>query len=229
MNERIVARSRTVGIKTIIWSFVISMAVTAAYMIWIIKAVPRTVSNSKAGIFAELTEDLLDVYENETNLILAPSFEPINQLIQEKFRESPVALRPAPRWILRSWADASVHGRPLLLVRYDSTDAMSKKLLLAIVPISKRNFPRTGGFSYKDAWFFTFGRDYPAPAAEAAFPNKQLPSHLAEIKRIEERGLNLVATNYGNDFYIVMLSDLDSKELAKDLFAMSTIYETAPQ
>ncbi len=229
MNDRIIPRARTVSLKVIVWSFVLCMAATAAYMTWVIKAVPRTVSNSKAGIFAELVEDLLDVYEHETNLVLAPSFEPINELIKEKFKESPLALRPAPRWILRSWADASVHGRPMLLVRYDSTDGMSKKLLLALVPISKRNFPRTGGFSYKDAWFFTFGRDYPAPAADAAFPKKQLESHLSEISKLEQEGLNLVATNYGNDFYIVMLSSLDSKELAKDLFLMSTIFETAPQ
>lgn len=229
MNETTLARSRTVSLKPIVWAVLLACAATAAYMIWIVKAVPKTISNSKAGIFAELSERLLDVYEAETDLVLAINFDPINEILREKFGESPVELRPASGWILRSWSDSSIHGRPLLLVRYDSTTTMGEKLLVAFVPISKRNFPRTGGFSYKDAWFFTFGKDYTAPAADAAFPKKQVDAHLSEMKKFEQRGLNLVATNYGNDFYILMLSSRDSKDLALDLFQLSTIFETAPQ
>lgn len=229
MNEKAVPRARTTSLKAIVWAFVVCMAVTAVYMIAIIKTVPKTVSNSKAGIFAELSDHLLKVYETEEGLAPAQGFEAMNEVLREKFRESPIALRPSSAWVLKSWADSTLHGRPLLLVRYDSTREAQQKLLLGLVPMSKRNFPRTGGFSYKDAWFFTFGKDYTAPTAEAAYPNKQLEVHLNEMKKFEDRGLNLVATNYGNDFYIILLSSADSKTLARDLFEMSTIFETSPQ
>lgn len=229
MNDRLIPRSQTVSLKIVIWAFVLGMAATAAYLSWMIKVVPKTVSNSKAGIFAELSTRFLEVYETDKGLVEATGFEPINIVLKEKFQESPVALRPGPNWILKSWSDSTIHGRPLLLARYDSTRVEGEKLLIGFVAISKRNFPRTGGFNYKDAWFFTFGKDYTAPAADAAYPKKQVEAHLSEMKKYEELGLNLVATNYGNDFYILMLSHAESKGLAKDLFEMSTIFETAPQ
>ncbi|RZA17623.1 MAG: hypothetical protein EOP10_22415 [Proteobacteria bacterium] len=229
MNDSTLPRSRTVSLKTIIIAMLICCAATAGYMAYIIKAVPKTVSNSKAGIFAELSERLLHVYETDEGLSPASGFESLNRVLREKFRESPVQLRESPQWTLRSWSDATLHGRPLLLARYDRADGSGTKLLLGFVPISKRNFPRTGGFSYKDAWFFTFGKDYTAPTADAAYPKKQVAVHLEEMKRFEERGLNLVATNYGNDFYILLLSSAESKGLGRDLFLMSTIFETSPQ
>lgn len=229
MNERLIPRSRTVSLRLFIWTLILCIAATAAYMTWIIRAVPKTVSNSKAGIFAELSERFLEVYATGKGLAEAPAFDPINVVLKEKFRESPVALRPTSTWILESWADTTIHGRPLLLVRYASNATAGETLLVGFVAISKRNFPRTGGFSYKDAWFFTFGKDYTAPAADAAYPKKQVEAHLVEMKKFEQLGLNLVATNYGNDFYILMLSQAKSKGLAKDLFEMSTIFESAPQ
>lgn len=229
MNETVIPRSRKTSLKVVLWAFAISVLATTVYMAAIIKTVPKTVSNSKAGIFAELADHLLQVYETGNGLVEAKGFDFINSTVQEKFRESPVALRPGQNWVLKSWADSTIHGRPLLLAFYDSTKVAGEKLLLALVPISKRNFPRTGGFSYKEAWFFTFGKDYTSKGAIAAFPKKQLEEHLNEMKKFEEKSLNLVATNYGNDFYIVMLSGADSKALARDLFDLSTIFETPPE
>ncbi|RZA14398.1 MAG: hypothetical protein EOP10_28120, partial [Proteobacteria bacterium] len=146
MNDRTIPRSRTVSLKTIIIAMLICCGATAVYMAYIIKAVPKTVSNSKAGIFAELSERLLLVYETEQGLSPASGFDPLNLVLREKFRESPVQLRESTNWTLRSFSDGTLHGRPLLLLRYDRTDGSGAKLLLGFVPISKRNFPRTGGF-----------------------------------------------------------------------------------
>lgn len=220
------ARSQTVGLKSIIWAIVICMIATAIYMAFIIKTVPKTVSNSKAGIFAELVDHLLVVYKSGESLQPVTEYAPLNETLKQKFRESPWGLRPSSEWQLDSWADTKVHDRPLLLAQYHNAE--NQKLLIGFVPISKRNFPRTGGFSYKDAWFFTFGKDYTKAQAEAAFPAKQVVAHLEEVTKLEALGLNLVATNYGNDFFILMLSSVDSKAMATQLFLMSSIYETAP-
>ncbi|RZA14881.1 MAG: hypothetical protein EOP10_27315, partial [Proteobacteria bacterium] len=122
MTDSTLPRSRTVSLKPILIAMLICCAATAVYMAYIIKAVPKTVSNSKAGIFAELSERLLLVYETEQGLSPAIGFEPLNKVLLEKFRESPVQLRESPNWTLRSWSDATLHGRPLLLARYDKTD-----------------------------------------------------------------------------------------------------------
>ena len=220
------APRKTVSLKPILWATGLAMLATAIYMAFIIRAVPKTVSNSKAGIFAELVDHLLVVYKDGESLQPGTDYRPLNDVLQKKFRESPWGLRAASDWQLDAWADSKIHDRPLLLARYH--DAQNRKLLVGFVPISKRNFPRTGGFSHKDAWFFTFGKDYTTAQAEAAFPAKQVASHLDEVAKLEKEGLNLVATNYGNDFYILMLSTADSKEMAAQLFAMSSIFETAP-
>ncbi|RYZ59069.1 MAG: hypothetical protein EOP07_05150 [Proteobacteria bacterium] len=220
-------RGKTYSLKLIVWVIALSMAATAVYMAFIIKAVPKTISNSKAGIFAEMVDHLLVVYKSGDTLQETTDYAPINATLSKKFGESPWGLRSSDVWTLDAWSDASVHERPLLLVRYH--DAEGRKLLLGVVPISKRNFPRTGGFSHKDAWFFTFGKDYTTAQAEAAFPSKQVPDHLAEVTKLENLGLNLVATNYGNDFFILMLSNADSKELGNQLFKMSSIFEISPQ
>jgi hypothetical protein len=226
-NSASAPRGKTYSLKLIVWVIVLSMAVTAAYMAFIIKAVPKTVSNSKAGIFAEMVDHLLLVYDTGASLKETTDYAEVNATLSKKFGESPWGLRSSDVWTLDAWSDATVHDRPLLLVRYH--DAEGHKVLLAVVPISKRNFPRTGGFSHKDAWFFTFGKDYTTAQAEAAFPSKQVPDHLAEVTKLENLGLNLVATNYGNDFFILMLSNVDSKELGNQLFKMSSIFETSPQ
>jgi len=219
-------KPKTYTLTAIVWAIVIAMIATAIYMAFIIKTVPKTVSNSKAGIFAELVDHLLVVHESGVGLVPASDYAPINTTLKAKFRESPWALRASKTWQLESWNDGEIHDRPLLLVQYRDQD--NHKLLLGVIPISKRNFPRTGGFSHKDAWFFTFGKDYTKAQAEAAYPTKQVASHLDEVTKLESKGLNLVATNYGNDFYILMLSPVDSKQLGSDLFEMSSIYETAP-
>ncbi|MBC7658398.1 MAG: hypothetical protein H7249_01675 [Chitinophagaceae bacterium] len=220
------SKSKTTSLKTIMIFITVCMVLTAVYMTFIIKAVPKTVSNSKAGLFAELVDDLLLTYETGKGLTPTTDYAALNTTLKAKFKESPWGLRGSPAWQLDAWSDASVHQRPFLLARYH--DAQGRILLLGFIPISKRNFPRTGGFSYKDAWFFTFGRDYNGTQAEAAFPAHQVAVHLEEVEKIEKKGLNLVATNYGNDFYILMLSTADSKQLGRDLFVMSSIYETAP-
>src|SRR5689334_22803089 len=56
------ARANTVSLKLILWTMGLAMAATALYMAFIIRAVPKTVSNSKAGLFAELVDRLLVVY-----------------------------------------------------------------------------------------------------------------------------------------------------------------------
>ena len=220
------SQPKTYSLKSIVWVISLCMAATAVYMAFIIKAVPKTVSNSKAGLFAELVDTMLMTYETGQGLVPTTDYAAINDTLKQKFRESPWSLRASPAWRLDAWSDAAVHQRPLLLARYH--DAQNRVLLLGFIPISKRNFPRTGGFSFRDAWFFTFGHDYTGAQAKAAFPDRQVPIHLEEVEKIENKGLNLVATNYGNDYYILMLSSADSKELGKGLFSMSTIYETAP-
>ncbi len=219
-------KPKTYSLKSIACALVITMTATAVYMLVIIRNVPKTVSNSKAGIFAELVDQLLEINEKGAGLLPTADYAVVNAALKQKFRESPWSLRASKTWQLDAWADSSIHDRPLLLAHYH--DAENHKLLLGIIPISKRNFPRSGGFSHKDAWFMTFGKDYTKTQADAAFPEKQVASHLDEVMKLEARGLNLVATNYGNDFFILMLSSVDSKDLGAQLFEMSSIFETAP-
>ena len=192
----------------------LGMLAMGLYMAYVIKAVPKTVANSKAGLFAEFVEDQLKAFSEEPQAQDNPaSYEGINAIITQHFSESPWALQNNDRWQLTDYQLGNVHGRSVLHAHY--RDAEGERLLLSVVAMPKRNFPKTGGFGYKDAWFFTFGKDH----GEA-----QLPDHVEGVKALQAKGLNLVATNYGNDFYIVLLSAKDSKELARDLYAMSNIY-----
>ena len=218
MNQTALPRGKTYSLKVILIAISLAMAATAGYMTYLIKAVPKTVSNSKAGLFVELTEQLVSIYESGEGLKPTADYRAINAAMLQNLQESPWALRESSVWTVDSWSQTQVHQRPLLLVHYH--DVENRSLLLGFIPISKRNFPKSGGFSYKDAWFMTFGRDH----TEAV-----LPEHLVMVEKLQRKGLNLVATNYGNDFLIGMLSSVDSKKLAKDLFAMSSIYETPSQ
>lgn len=120
------ATRSTVSLKPILWVIGLAMAATAVYMMFIIREVPKTVSNSKAGLFAELVDRLLIVYEKGEGLQPGSDYQALNETLSKKFRESPWKLRASASWTLDAWADTAIHDRPLLLARYH--DAQKRAL-----------------------------------------------------------------------------------------------------
>lgn len=200
---------------------VINIALMAAmfvYMCFVIKAVPKTSENSKAGSFAILVEDLIAAREAPVVPTNPEEALPaINERLLHFVPQGGLKVAPFQEWKLRDWKETSVNGRPLLTMRL--VDSQGRDILLGLFALAKRHFPKTGGFSHKDAWFFTYGRDH---------DEAQIPAHKKEVDQLRDKGLNLVVTNYGNDYFLLMLSSLDSHELAELLFSLTTIYQSAP-
>ncbi|WP_218110243.1 hypothetical protein, partial [Oligoflexus tunisiensis] len=81
-------------------------------------------------------------------------------------------------------------------------------------PIAKRHFPKTRSFVYKSAWFFQYGKDL--EGAPKPLQN--------EIPALKGQGINLIATNYGSDYYLLLAGEAPALDLAKWLFAATTIF-----
>lgn len=209
---------KKVSFKALVIINVALMAAMAVYMCFVIITVPKTPENSKAGLFAELVDDLMALREAPLRPTTRDEALPaINARLLHYVPQGGLEIAPLHDWRLLDWQESSVHGRPLLTLRL--ADVQGRELMLGLFALAKRHFPKTGGFSHKDAWFFTYGKDHDVA---------QIPAHKAELDQLRKKGLNLVVTNYGNDYFLLMLSPMDSRELAEKLFSLTTIYQTAP-
>ncbi len=192
------------------------MALAAAYMAVVIKKAPRTVESSKVGPFPELMDHLLEFHKNPSLMAEDGKVwdkESVSAVMAELTPYEGLAMkRSAEDFTLLAASKIVLDGRPLLQISLKHPEG--KIFSLSMYPIAKRHFPKTRSFVYKDAWFFQYGKDLegsPAPK-ESALP------------LLVNQDLNLIATNYGNDYYLMVMGDAPAQDLAKWLFAATTIF-----
>lgn len=195
---------------------VLLMLLSAAYMTFVIKTVPRSVESSRVGPFPELLREIIAFSDRAPALALNAKpldREAINAVMQRLVPYEGLALkRGAEDFEIISAVEQSLDGRPLLQLRLRHPKGAF--FTLSLFAIAKRHFPKTPSFVYKDAWFFQYGKDL------AGAP-KPLQGALPELM---SRGWNMVAANYGNDFYLLVVGEAAPRELATWLFEATTIF-----
>jgi hypothetical protein len=207
---------KTYSSRFVFWIIASLMALTAVYMTIVIKTVPRTVESSKIGPFPDLVERIIAFEREAPNLVQGDKVwnrDAVNAVMAELTPYEGLALkRAAVNFELLGASSTRLDERTLLLVRLKHPEGSI--FTLGMYPIAKRHFPKTRSFVHKDAWFFQYGKDLegsPTP----------LP---AEIPALKGQNLNLIATNYGNDYYLMLLGDAPAKDLAKWLFEATTVF-----
>ena len=187
------------------------MGLMYAYGAWVIKVVPKSTANSKAGLFAQMVDQLIASHEAPLNSDgKAFDFDAFNQQVKHSLPFGAFTLKESPIW--KEAAQLPVGSRTLLLARANLDGEI---WTIGLFPLAKRHFPKTSGFSYRDGWFFTYGVEN---------SQAQIGIHQLEVEALRRKGLNLVVMNYGNDFYLLSLSRALAREQAIRLFDKTTIF-----
>ncbi len=210
------ATKKTYNSRVVFWIIAALMALTAVYMTIVIKKVPRTIESSKVGPFPGLVDQLIAFHINPP----APGHDgktwdkdAVNEVMAKLTPYEGLALkRAAVAYELQTATSTILNERPLLMVRLKHPEG--EMFTLGMFPISKRHFPKTRSFVHKDAWFFQYGKDL--EGAPTALQN--------EIPALKGHNVNLIATNYGNDYYLLLVGEATSKDLAKRLFEATTVF-----
>lgn len=192
------------------------MAMTAVYMTIVIKKVPRTVESSKIGPFPALIDQIVDFSLNAPGLVQDGKTwdrDAVNAKMAELVPYEGFALKRASvNYEVLGARLTMLDERPLFQVRLKHPEG--HLFTLSLFAIAKRHFPKTRSFVHKDAWFFQYGRDQES-SPEAVHP---------DVPALQGKNLNMIATNYGNDYYLLMTGDAPAKDLAKWLFEATTIF-----
>jgi hypothetical protein len=207
---------KTYNSRVVFWILAALMALTAIYMTIVIKKVPRSVESSKIGPFPALVEKFVDFHKNPP----APGHdgktwdkEAVNAVMKQLTPYEGLAMkRAAVKYELLNVNQATLDERPLLMMRLKHPEGA--QFSLAMFPIAKRHFPKTRSFVHKDAWFFQYGKDLEgSPVALQT-----------EIPPLKGQNENLIATNYGNDYYLLLIGESSAKDLARWLFESTTVF-----
>ncbi len=207
---------KTYNSAFVFWIIGSLMALSAVYMTIVIKTVPRTVESSKAGPFPQLVEQLIEFSVNPpipghdgktwdkdaVNLVMA-ELAPYEGLAMK---------RAAVNYELLTVSQTKLDDRHFLQMRFKHPSGAF--FSFSMIPIAKRHFPKTRSFVHKDAWFFQYGKDI---VGSDAPPQSVLPNLISH-------NLNMIATNYGNDYYLILTGEAPAKDLAKWLFEVTTIF-----
>ncbi len=203
--------------KIVFGIMILLMILTAVYMSFVIKTVPRTVESSKVGPFPELLEAVIAFHQQEGLEAGQPSLDrdAVNAELQRLVPYEGLALKrkSAESYQLLAATTSRLVERELLQVKLKHPEGTV--FSVSVFPISKRHFPKTRSFVYKDSWLFQYGKDLVGA--------ENLPE-TAHIASLEKAGLNLIATNYGNDYYILLTGDAPADAMAKWLFEATTIF-----
>jgi hypothetical protein len=207
---------KTHNARVVFWILAALVALTAVYMTIVIKKVPRSVQSSKAGPFSSLVEQIMAFHGNPP----APGHdgktwdkEAVNAVMQQLTPYEGLALkRAAVNYALLSVSQTTLNEYPLLMMRLKHPEG--QEFSLAMFSIAKRHFPKTPSFVHKNAWFLQYGRDL-----------EGTPTTLhSDIPALKGKDVNLIATNYGNDYYLLLMGDVPAKDLARWLFEATTVF-----
>lgn len=207
---------KTYTSRTVFWILAVLVALTAVYMTIVIKKVPRSVESSKVGPFPALVQHITDFHKNPPAAGQDGKTwdkDAVNVVMQQLTPYEGLALKRASvNYELLTVSSTTLDERPLLQLRLKHPEG--QQFTLSMFPIAKRHFPKTRSFVHKDAWFFQYGKDLEgSPMALQT-----------EIPALKGQDVNLIATNYGNDYYLLLMGEASAKELAKWLFEATTVF-----
>jgi hypothetical protein len=207
---------KTYNARVVFWILAALMALTAVYMTIVIKKVPRSVESSKIGPFPALVETFVAFHKNPPAVGHDGKTwdkEAVSAVMQQLTPYEGLAMkRAAVNYELLNVTQTTLDERPLLMMRLKHPEGA--QFSLAMFAIAKRHFPKTRSFVHKDAWFFQYGKDLEgSPMALQT-----------EIPALKGQNENLIATNYGNDYYLLLIGESSAKDLAKWLFESTTVF-----
>jgi hypothetical protein len=210
------ATKRNTNSRVVFWILAALVALTAVYMTLVVKTVPRSVDSSKVGPFPALVDQLVAFHQNPP----APGHDgkvwdkdAVSAVMQSLTPYEGLAMKRAGvDYELVTVSSTTLNERPLLMMRMKNPEGQA--FTLSMFPIAKRHFPKTRSFVHKSAWFFQYGKDL--EGAPQPLQN--------EIPALKGQNLNLIATNYGSDYYLLLTGEAPAQDLAKWLFAATTIF-----
>lgn len=183
--------------------------VSALLCLWFLKITPRTASTKRQGPFASIVETLFrcsfdNAFTHEQSL------DVVNISLHNLIGSNGLSFVGVET--VRATTDLTVANRKALCVQFTRTqpDTSQSRLTYLIVPFAKRHLPsRPSTFKERDALFYRL-----------RFEDFQKTPWRIEVvdEKFIGQNLNLLVTNYANDFFIFVNGSIEEKALAQSLF-----------